>query len=108
MAYRVAFASIDGYCIDQHFGSARYWQIYDINGGHTHVETRKTEAKCHGHCEGGFQHILAVVADCDAIFVSKIGEGAAAYMLAQGKRVFEAAGEVDEVIAQLAGEDSPL
>ena len=28
--YRVAFASTDGIQIDQHFGTARYWQIFDL------------------------------------------------------------------------------
>ena len=31
MAYRIGLASIDGTVIDQHFGSARYWQIYDLD-----------------------------------------------------------------------------
>jgi predicted Fe-Mo cluster-binding NifX family protein len=103
MGTRIAFASIDGAAIDQHFGSARYWQIYDIadDGTYSHLEARKTAAKCQGHCEGGFDHLLDVLRDCDAIFVLKIGQGAAAFMIQNGKRVFEAAGEVQEIIAQL-------
>lgn len=101
MGYRVGFASIDGTRIDQHFGSARYWQIYDIGERAEFIETRKTAARCQGHCEGGFDHLLEVLRDCDTIFVSKIGESAAAFMIAKGKRVFEAAGEVEEIIVQL-------
>jgi len=103
MSYRIGFASIDGTVIDQHFGSARYWQIYDVDKEAHFVETRKTAAKCQGHCEGGFDHLLSVLDDCDAIFVLKIGKAAAAVMLAKGKRVFEATGEVDEILAQLVG-----
>lgn len=105
MAYRVGFASIDGSYVDQHFGSARYWQVFDIAEQATFVETRKTAAKCGGHCEGGFDHILGVLQDCDALFVARIGESAAAYMILHGKRVFEAAGEVEEIIAQLIEQD---
>jgi predicted Fe-Mo cluster-binding NifX family protein len=101
MSYRIGFASIDGTIIDQHFGSARYWQIYDIDTEAHFVETRKTVARCQGHCEGGFDHLLAVLNDCDAIFTLKIGEAAAAFMISKGKRVFEAAGETDEIIRQL-------
>lgn len=101
MAIRAGFASIDGAFVDQHFGSARYWQIYDIDQEGVFVETRKTAARCAGHCEGGFDHILEVLEDCDALFVSRIGESAAAVMIAQGKRVFEAAGPVEEIIDQL-------
>lgn len=102
MRKRIAFASMDGAVVDQHFGSARFWQIYDIEDKEAlFVETRKTAAKCQGHCEGGFAHLLTVLDDCDGIFVLKIGESAAAFMIAKGKRVFEAAGEVEEIIAQL-------
>jgi len=101
MSHRVGFASIDGAVIDQHFGSARYWQIYDVDTEAHFVETRKTAAKCQGHCEGGFEHLLTVLNDCDGIFVLKIGGTAAAVMLSRGKRVFEASGEVEEILAQL-------
>lgn len=103
MSLRVGFASIDGTVIDQHFGSARYWQIYDLDTEAHFVETRKTAAKCQGHCEGGFSHLLTVLEDCDGIFVLKIGEAAAAFMLAKGKRVFEAYGEVEQIINELIG-----
>jgi predicted Fe-Mo cluster-binding NifX family protein len=101
MNFRAAFAATGEY-IDQHFGSARYFQIYDINGGeHSQIETRKAEAKCRGNCEGGFDWLLEILNDCDAVFVSRIGQSAAAFMIGHGKRVFEAAGMVEEIIAEL-------
>jgi len=104
MSYRVGFASIDGTRLDQHFGSARYWQIYDIGTEARFVETRKTAPKCRGHCEGGFDHLLAALHDCDAIFVLKIGEAAARAMINSGKRVFEASGDLEDIIARLIDE----
>ncbi len=102
MSLRVAFASTDGAYIDQHFGSARYFQVYDITGEtYSMVETRTTPGSCHGHCDGGFENLLEALRDCDAIFVIRIGESAAAFMVGQGKRVFEAAGPVDLIIEQL-------
>jgi predicted Fe-Mo cluster-binding NifX family protein len=101
MNFRIAFASTGEY-IDQHFVSARYFQVYDIaDNEHHHVETRKAEGKCRSNCEGGFNHLLEILNDCDAVFVSKIGQSAAAFMIAHGKRVFEAAGAVEEIIAEL-------
>lgn len=105
MSCRVGFASIDGAVVDEHFGSARYWQIYDVGTEGVFVETRKTAAKCAGHCEGGFDHILAVLDDCGALFVSRIGESAAAAVIARGKRVFEAQGAVEDIIAELIEND---
>lgn len=103
MNARIAFAST-GDSIDQHFGSARYWQVYDLadDGTYQHVETRRTAAKCQGNCEGGFEHLLETLNDCDAVFVSRIGQSAAAFMIGRGKRVFEAAGEIKEILAQVA------
>lgn len=98
MSIRIGLASIDGAYVDQHFGSARYWQIYDVDGEGTFVETRKTKPTCNGHCEGGFEAQLEVLSDCEALFVSKIGEGAALTMLQKGKRVFEAAGPVEDIL----------
>jgi len=105
MSFRVAFASMDGSRVDQHFGSARYFQVYDINGSeYHHVDTRKPEAKCQGHCEGGFDHLLAALNDCNAVFVSQIGPQAIEFMIGHGKRVFEAEGAVEEIIASLIKE----
>jgi predicted Fe-Mo cluster-binding NifX family protein len=101
MAYRIGLASIDGTVIDQHFGSARYWQIYDLDTEAHFVECRKTVPKCQGHCEGGFEDLVSILEDCDAIFVLKIGELAASYVLSKGKRVFEGFGEIEEILLQL-------
>jgi predicted Fe-Mo cluster-binding NifX family protein len=101
MAERIAVASIDGSYIDQHFGSARYWQIYDIDDTAEFVETRKAIAMCKGHCEGGFEDLIELLNDCDAVFVSKIGIGAAGFMIGHGKRVFEVTGEVQELLTEL-------
>jgi len=105
MSYRVAFASMDGSSVDQHFGSARSFQVYDIDGSeYRHVEARKPEAKCRGHCEGGFDHLLEALSDCDAVFVNRIGQSAAEFMIGRGKRVFEAAGAVEAIIAEFLKE----
>ncbi len=102
MRIRIAFASTDGAYIDQHFGSARYFQIYDVDGAvYEQVESRKTQALCQGSCEGGFDHLYEALKDCDAVFVLKIGQSAAAYMIGRGKRVFESYGAVDEIMEQV-------
>jgi predicted Fe-Mo cluster-binding NifX family protein len=102
MSIRIAFASIDGTYIDQHFGNARIFQVFDVAGGsYELVESRKIDAFCCGHCEGGFDHLLEALSDCNAVFVGKIGKPAAAFMIQHGKRVFEASGPVEEIIAQI-------
>ena len=100
---RIAFASMDNCLVDQHFGSARYWQIYDLDGDSTFAGTRKLQTVYQGHHEGKFEQLLTVLNDCDAVVVSQIGESAAAYMLRHNKRVFEASGEVSAIITELLG-----
>jgi predicted Fe-Mo cluster-binding NifX family protein len=101
MKHKAAFAATGDF-IDQHFGSARYYQIYEIEGSeYEHLETRNTTAKCQGNCEGGFSHLLEALNDCELVFVLKIGPQAAEYMIRNGKRVFEATGQVEEIIGEI-------
>ncbi len=101
MPIRIAFASTDGAYIDQHFGSARIFQVFDISGiSYDLADTRRIEPSCGGNC-GDFGLLLKLLDDCDAVFVSKIGQGAADYVIRQGKRVFEASGPVEGVIERI-------
>lgn len=102
---RIAFASTDGAYIDQHFGSARIFQVYDISGDSFDLaDTRRTDPSCGGECGEGFDRLLEALDDCEAVFVSRIGEGAAAFVLRRGKRVFEASGPVDGIIERIIAE----
>ncbi len=102
MGMRIALASIDGTYVDQHFGSARIFQVFDVAGDSwALVESRRTAALCRGSCEGGFEHLLEALDDCDAVFVSRIGPSAAAFMIGHGKRVFEAAGPVEDILEEI-------
>jgi predicted Fe-Mo cluster-binding NifX family protein len=92
VAHRVAIASSDGRFIDTHFGHADRFEVYEIaEAGSTFVETRMTGPACGdgGHDESSFDATLSVLSDCEAVFVSVIGYGAAAYLNRKGMRVFE-------------------
>lgn len=104
---RIAIASIDNEAVDEHFGQALYFQIYEVNSdGYYFIETRNSFGTCKGNCEGGFGHIYEKLKDCDAVFVLKIGEGAAAYMMSKNIRVFEARGKVDDLLEELQASDT--
>jgi nitrogen fixation protein NifX len=101
MGYRLAFAGTGKY-VDQHFGAARCFQVYDIGeGGYKYVETREIDDERQGDCGGGFERLYEALKDCDMVFACQIGPSAAAFMTAKGKRVFEAVGAVEEIIAQI-------
>ncbi|WP_080666266.1 NifB/NifX family molybdenum-iron cluster-binding protein [Butyrivibrio fibrisolvens] len=102
---RAAFASSNNAYIDEHFGSAQYFQIYDIDEKEAeYVEERRINPLCKGHCEGGFEAAYNLLKDTDAIFVLRIGESAAGYMIQHGKRVFEAHGFIENIVNELIGD----
>ena len=86
--HRVAVASSDGEFVDEHFGNALYYQVYDEapGGEWSLIETRKVSAGC----------------GAEAIFVLRIGPSAAAGAIAAGLRVFEAGGPVDDMLDYVA------
>jgi predicted Fe-Mo cluster-binding NifX family protein len=103
----VAVASKSGMAIDEHFGHAKVFHIYrlDAQGCH-HQEDREVDNYCHGpagsHGEDSdesqsenqnenqsetkstMQKILETIADCQAVFVVKAGDGPIEKLAARG------------------------
>ncbi len=87
MSLQVAVASKTGAVIDEHFGHAKRFHIYtlDIQGAHL-LEEREVEHYClggHGD-QSALSKILNTIADCDAVFVARVGDGPADKLLARG------------------------
>ncbi len=99
---RLAVATSDGFTVNEHFGHAKFFRVYDINqSGSDFIEVRDAVAACQhrlGHDTTRFDKIIELLSDCDALLVQKIGEGAAAYLIAKNVRVFEASGSIDAVL----------
>src|SRR5512138_1867314 len=76
LSARVAVATKSGGLVDQHFGHAREFLVYDVSrAGVALVGRRATELYCTGG-EGDDDALsvaLRALADCDAVLVSKIG-----------------------------------
>lgn len=102
---KVALTSRNGVDIDEHFGRAAFFRIYDLtNDGYTFVESRDAVAACQHartHSQTDFDRIIALLSDCDALLVARIGEGAAAYLIERNVRVFEVSGSIDAVLNKL-------
>ncbi|MDR2197794.1 MAG: hypothetical protein LBO07_07540 [Coriobacteriales bacterium] len=116
MSHRVAITTRDGKVVQEHFGHARHFHIVDIGEGEpVYVETREIEPRCQGgpageapqeqpHDASRFAAAVELLSDCEAVVTAQIGEGAAAYVLAHGLRIFEGRGFVDDIL----GEVGPL
>lgn len=89
MNYRVAVASSDGKYINQHFGHARQFLIFELEPGadFRFLELRETNPPCDGgeHHDDKLNRAVRAVTDCQFLLVSHIGPGAA--QLAKSKGV---------------------
>ena len=88
---KIAVVTDDGKTISQHFGRAKYYEVYDVQGGFiTGSEKRPKTAhhsgeEPHQHDEGGHKgpeadakhnSMLANISDCDALIARGMGWGA--------------------------------
>ena len=76
---RIAIVSTDGANVNDHFGMAKRFLVYDCNGEMTLVEKRQTESLSVGDPDHTFDaekfgRIAARLKDCSKIYVTQIGE----------------------------------
>lgn len=72
----VAVATRGSGLINEHFGHAREFQVYELStAGAKFVGHRRVDHYCHGGYgeEGGLETIIRAINDCHAVFVAKIG-----------------------------------
>lgn len=91
----MAFATADGITIDEHFGRAGMFKVYEITqDGYGLIETRKfaegRDSAIEGTRDMGLMHEEAVQAkvnrlsDCKIIFIAEIGGPSAARLIRKG------------------------
>jgi nitrogen fixation protein NifX len=92
---KVAFATTDGVAVDEHFGRAGKFAVYDISdNGSSFMEFRKfsdgIDKSVTDTREGGGLHDSAVqakvdrLADCKLVYLTEIGGPAAARLVKKG------------------------
>lgn len=103
MPYRVAIVSTDGKFINQHFGHANNFHIFDLTeDSYTFLESRENISYYHEKRQGTeFDQGVEPLSDCKAIFVAQIGPGAAAHMIKKGIRVFETPYKIEDVLQKV-------
>ena len=76
LSARVAVATRSGGLVDQHFGHAREFLVYDVRrDGARLIGRRATDAYCVGGegADDALAVALRALADCDAVLVAKVG-----------------------------------
>jgi predicted Fe-Mo cluster-binding NifX family protein len=108
MKVKIAIASTDGKVVNEHFGRAKLFHIFEIEvNNYRYLETRNVNSCCNneGHSDAAFDKVIEVIKDCIAIVVAKIGDGASLYMGEKGFTVFEAPYLIDAVINKIIKDD---
>ena len=106
MVLRVAVSSTDGKFINQHFGHAPQFLIFDINddGSYEFLELRENAPSCTGgnHASGALKGTLDIIKDSQVVLVSQIGPGASQFLLSHGIQPFMIPTFIDEALNKLA------
>ncbi|MDR1777369.1 MAG: nitrogenase cofactor biosynthesis protein NifB [Desulfovibrio sp.] len=120
---RVAVASRSGVVVDQHFGYAEQFYIYESDGLFTRlVETRRAPGDtvgC-GRCGGGgkkqaypggeensfgkIARALEIVADCRAVVAMRIGDSPSRQLKRKGIAVFSTYENIDKAVREAAAQ----
>lgn len=104
MSYRVAVASTDGKYVNDHFGRARQFLIFEISStGYQFIESRSNIPSCNPEQadEGGHNKTLKLLADCRAVVVARIGPGVEQVLAAQGIQAFTIPDFIEEALKHL-------
>lgn len=104
----IAVASHDGKEINQHFGHAERFLIYDVEGTEVKlVDEKKFERYCTYDQDHPLRaHILKAIADslngCHAVICAQIGQGPQMEMEQLGIETFVADGPIKPTLVELA------
>lgn len=103
--FRVAVASSDGAVVNQHFGRAREFLIYERqkDGSFLWTGAIPVTPLCEdfSHSEENLRETAAKIADYDAVLVSRIGTEADDYMRKAGVPVYVITDYIEGALAAL-------
>jgi predicted Fe-Mo cluster-binding NifX family protein len=108
MSWRVAVTSADGVLVNQHFGHAQWFLIYDLekDGSAALVERREVVPWCnkdrHGDEEEGTAGIASDIPDCGTVLTAQIGGPARKKLELSGLTVFAEPAEIADALGKLA------
>ena len=105
-AERCAAATSDGLLVDQHFGRAKAFEIYDIasDGSFEFVESRSVPRACRGeegHDDAALLEAADLLSDCAFVIVARVGPAAWAQLEHRGIASYSLVAEVDTAIEKV-------
>jgi len=106
MSYKIAIASSNGESVDQHFGRARNFIIYEISDGQVEfIEDREVPSACTSnecsHNGANFENLVELLSDCKAVFAFRIGPQAVRCLQVVGIQGFEVGFSLNHIFETL-------
>jgi predicted Fe-Mo cluster-binding NifX family protein len=109
MSWKVAVTSADGVLINQHFGHAKWFFIYNLenDGSFALVEKRDATPWCREDnperdTHGASSEIAAAISDCTAVLTARIGPPARQKLELAGLEVYEQPSAIEDALPKLA------
>ena len=106
MSFKVAVASSDGKYVNQHFGMAQQFLIFEIDdeGNYKFLELRKNTPACDvgGHTDEAMAGSAELISDCEALLASQIGPAAVNALASYGIEAYMAPTFIDTALKELA------
>lgn len=96
----VAVATKGGGLVNQHFGHAKEFQVYEVDGNEVRYAGHR---RIDQYCQGGYgeeataENIMKAIADCKAVLVSKIGNCPKEKLHAAGIQTVESYDVIEKV-----------
>lgn len=104
---RVAFASSDAECVNQHFGSSQGFEVYGITKDSVeHLATKIFAKEKKDGNEDKLKPKLAFLHGCDLVYCGSIGGSATKQLIMLGVHPIQVKGgpEIEEIIEEIQGE----
>jgi len=105
MSIKVAVASSDGKYINQHFGMASQFLIFELedDGTYKFLELRENKPACsvEGHTQLSMEESVELISDCQVVLASQIGPAAIDILISYGIEPYIAPTFIDEALKQL-------
>lgn len=102
--YRIAVASSDGIVVNNHFGKAKAFYIYEVSDDELKLlEVRNLPPVCEmgDHDEKRLSENADKLSDCTHLLVSRVGNGARAVLESKGISCYEIPGIIPDAIDKL-------
>lgn len=104
MSYEIAVASSDGKVVNQHFGKATKFLIFEVEGdNYKYLKLLETQAFCNSgeHDESRLLSAVKALEGSRAVVVSQIGNGAATALKTNGIDVFDVHNFIEDALIKL-------